>query len=156
MAVAYPPIAALVVLLLFYSLSALRADSLISRFASQSCMPSKSQHHGHFKQSLTPVILVRVQMSSTTKTLLTIKTSVQIHPHPFHIIGWAIFFGPIIILIPCLLLLELLILVLFNLSFVSHGIAAGTFDSCIYLLCSLDDSKGPPRYLLSFNTRSRR
>ncbi|KDR83071.1 hypothetical protein GALMADRAFT_238879 [Galerina marginata CBS 339.88] len=47
---------------------------------------------------------------------------VETHPHPFHILGWSIFFGPIIILIPCLLLLEILILVLFQLSSVFHGL----------------------------------
>jgi len=50
------------------------------------------------------------------------------HPHPFHITGWAIFFGPIIILIPCLLLLEILILLLFQLSSVPHGLTPGSIE----------------------------
>ena len=52
--------------------------------------------------------------------------AVRAHPHPFHLISWALFFGPIIILVPSLVILEIVILFLFNLSFMSHGLFAGT------------------------------
>ncbi|KAF8963023.1 hypothetical protein BDZ97DRAFT_1066886 [Flammula alnicola] len=64
----------------------------------------------------------------TFQSLFDACSFVAKHPHPFHIIGWSIFFGPIIILIPCLLLLEILILVLFNLSFVFHGMIPGSME----------------------------
>jgi len=54
------------------------------------------------------------------------SSSVKAHPHPIHIIFWSIFFGPIIILMPCLLVLELIILVLFNLNFITHGLLPGS------------------------------
>ncbi|PPQ77072.1 hypothetical protein CVT25_014885 [Psilocybe cyanescens] len=46
---------------------------------------------------------------------------VQHHPHPFHILGWAIFFGPIIVLVPCLVVVEIATIVLFHLGVVFHG-----------------------------------
>ena len=58
-------------------------------------------------------------------TLILICILVRDNPHPFHIAGWAIFFGPIILLVPCLLLLELLILSLFHLGSLLHGQAPG-------------------------------
>ncbi|KAF8157972.1 hypothetical protein B0H34DRAFT_657138 [Crassisporium funariophilum] len=54
--------------------------------------------------------------------------TVHAHPHPVHIICWSIFFGPIIILLPALLLLEIVILVLFNLSFITHGMLPGSLE----------------------------
>ena len=53
-------------------------------------------------------------------------SSVKAHPHPIHIIFWSMFFGPIIILMPCLLVLEVIILLLFNLNFITHGLLPGT------------------------------
>ena len=46
-----------------------------------------------------------------THILVPAFSSVKAHPHPIHIIFWSIFFGPIIILMPCLLVLEIIILV---------------------------------------------
>ena len=46
---------------------------------------------------------------------------IRVHPHPFHIVGWAIFFGPIILLLPGLLLLELWVLLGTYLSYFGHG-----------------------------------
>lgn len=51
----------------------------------------------------------------------------QSHPHPFHILGWAIFFGPIILLLPALVLLEVYILVLFYSTFLLHGFYTGVY-----------------------------
>jgi len=66
-------------------------------------------------------------MRTTTGTFSHL-VRVQRDVHPFHIIGWSIFFGPTIILVPCLLLLERLIHALFHLGFVFHGLAPGTFS----------------------------
>ena len=59
-------------------------------------------------------------------------SSVKAHPHPIHILFWSIFFGPIIILMPCLLVLEVTILVLFNLNFITHGLLPGTQNTCTF------------------------
>ncbi|KAH9480750.1 hypothetical protein JR316_0007350 [Psilocybe cubensis] len=56
-----------------------------------------------------------------SEALSTSYTFVQNHPHPFHILGWTVFFGPIIVLIPCLLLVELVIIVIFHLESFLHG-----------------------------------
>jgi hypothetical protein len=44
--------------------------------------------------------------------------------HPIHIIFWSIFFGPIIIFMPCLLrvVLEVIILALYNLNFITRSL----------------------------------
>ena len=64
----------------------------------------------------------------TLTTILQARpfSSVKAHPHPIHIIFWSIFFGPIIILMPCLLVLEIIILFLFHLNFITHGLLPGT------------------------------
>ncbi|KAF9483619.1 hypothetical protein BDN70DRAFT_873703 [Pholiota conissans] len=79
---------------------------------------------------LIPLLLHAFEISTswTFQALFDACHFVQIHPQPFQITGWAIFFGPIIILIPCLLLLELLILAVFNFSFVSHGFLLGSVE----------------------------
>ncbi|KAF9051589.1 hypothetical protein BJ165DRAFT_899683 [Panaeolus papilionaceus] len=53
---------------------------------------------------------------------------IRTHPTPFHAIAWAIFFGPIIVLLPCLLLLELLILFILYSSFLAHGAMPGSVE----------------------------
>lgn len=47
------------------------------------------------------------------------------HLHVVHIIALSIFFGPIIALLPFLLIHELVISLLFNLSFLMHGLVPG-------------------------------
>ncbi|PPR00753.1 hypothetical protein CVT24_000778 [Panaeolus cyanescens] len=54
---------------------------------------------------------------------------IRTHPTVFHAIAWSIFFGPIIVLVPCLLLLELLILSLLYLSFAAHGALPGSIEA---------------------------
>ncbi|KAJ3504285.1 hypothetical protein NLJ89_g8016 [Agrocybe chaxingu] len=67
-------------------------------------------------------------LSWTVQHLEDAYAFVQQHPHPFHILAWSIFFGPIIVLVPCLLLLELFILFLFHLSSITHGLAPGSVE----------------------------
>ncbi|KAF8074015.1 hypothetical protein FPV67DRAFT_781393 [Lyophyllum atratum] len=65
------------------------------------------------------------------------------HPHVVHIASFTIFFGPIVVLLPLLLLHELVIAVLFNLSFIMHGMLPGSVDDRYLALHSaLDDLKG--------------
>ncbi|GLB38698.1 hypothetical protein LshimejAT787_0505630 [Lyophyllum shimeji] len=65
------------------------------------------------------------------------------HPHVVHIASFSIFFGPIVILLPLLLFHELVIAVLFNLSFVMHGTLPGAMDDrYLALQSAFDDLKG--------------
>ena len=47
------------------------------------------------------------------------------HPHIVYLTCLSLFFGPVIILVPFLLLHEIAILLLFNLGFVTHGLIPG-------------------------------
>ncbi|PFH51217.1 hypothetical protein AMATHDRAFT_143136, partial [Amanita thiersii Skay4041] len=51
-----------------------------------------------------------------------------VHDHPYliHLITWFIFFGPLAIIFPLLLLYELCVAVLFHLTFLFHGLIPGT------------------------------
>ncbi|KJA14482.1 hypothetical protein HYPSUDRAFT_49105 [Hypholoma sublateritium FD-334 SS-4] len=78
-----------------------------------------------------PALFIRVFAISAAWTFHAFWSAccfVRDNPHPFHIVGWSIFFGPIILLVPCLLLLELLILSLFHLSSLLHGQAPGCME----------------------------
>ena len=77
------------------------------------------------------VSMFRLVNSVLTKKVLAI--SVKTYPIPFHITAWSIFFGPIIILVPLLLLLELLILGLLYLSFLSHGVYLGLSSFTLHI-----------------------
>ncbi|KAF8802567.1 hypothetical protein BYT27DRAFT_7196484 [Phlegmacium glaucopus] len=73
--------------------------------------------------------LVHITPPSLTWTSHTFSTAyafLRAHSHSIHIICWSIFFGPMIILLPCLLVLEIIILVLFNFNFITHGILPGS------------------------------
>ncbi|KAF9533000.1 hypothetical protein CPB83DRAFT_846758 [Crepidotus variabilis] len=59
---------------------------------------------------------------------------VEANPHPFHILAWSLFFGPIILLIPCLLILELTILILFYSGFAAHGLLPGSMEGRFHVL----------------------
>ncbi|KAF9564134.1 hypothetical protein CPC08DRAFT_760349 [Agrocybe pediades] len=63
-------------------------------------------------------------------------TFVETHPHPFHIIGWSIFFGPIIVLLPCLVLLELGVLLGMYASYLGHGLIPGSVEATFPTLLS--------------------
>ncbi|KAF8228798.1 hypothetical protein L208DRAFT_1289713 [Tricholoma matsutake] len=64
------------------------------------------------------------------------------HAHVIHIVSLSIFFGPIVALLPFLFLHELAISLLFNLSFVMHGLLPGTADSRYdWLRSTLDDTR---------------
>ncbi|KAF9013058.1 hypothetical protein BDQ17DRAFT_1270552 [Cyathus striatus] len=52
----------------------------------------------------------------------------HVHPHIVHILCWTIFFGPIVVLLPFLVLHELVFSIVFNLSFVSHGLIRGALE----------------------------
>ncbi|KAF9465321.1 hypothetical protein BDZ94DRAFT_1254258 [Collybia nuda] len=51
------------------------------------------------------------------------------HPHVVHIVSFSVFFGPIITLLPLLLIHELVIALLFNLTFLTHGLIPGSADA---------------------------
>ncbi|RDB20771.1 hypothetical protein Hypma_012299 [Hypsizygus marmoreus] len=57
------------------------------------------------------------------------QTLLTTHPHIIHLVAFSIFFGPIAALLPFLLLHELVISVVFHLSFMMHGFLPGTTDS---------------------------
>ncbi|TFK27602.1 hypothetical protein FA15DRAFT_692416 [Coprinopsis marcescibilis] len=52
----------------------------------------------------------------------------QNHPHIVYLASLSIFFGPIILLVPFLLLQEIGVLFAFNLSFASHGLIPGRVE----------------------------
>ncbi|KAG5726575.1 hypothetical protein E4T56_gene4670 [Termitomyces sp. T112] len=65
------------------------------------------------------------------------------HTHIVHLVSLSIFFGPIAVLIPLLFLHELVVSILFNLSFIFHGLLPGTVDDhYLYLSSIFDDLKG--------------
>jgi len=76
---------------------------------------------------LVPSINLWIKPSAawSSNGFLTAYGFLKAHPHPLHIIFWSIFFGPIILLMPCLLILEIIILVLFHLNFITHGLLPG-------------------------------
>lgn len=51
---------------------------------------------------------------------------VHTHIYFMHILAWSIFFGPIIILVPSLLIHEILIITAHNCTFFFHGLVSGT------------------------------
>ncbi|TFK34768.1 hypothetical protein BDQ12DRAFT_689164 [Crucibulum laeve] len=67
------------------------------------------------------------------------------HPHPLLLLLWTLFFGPIIFLLPFLLLQEVVFLVLFNASMVCHGLRRGSLTEQYTSLHSLlsEDYKEP-------------
>ncbi|KAF5317561.1 hypothetical protein D9619_013129 [Psilocybe cf. subviscida] len=73
----------------------------------------------------------------TFHVLYIVVAFVQSHPFSFHILGWTIFFGPIILLLPALLLLEMFILMLFYSTFLLHGFHTGM---CNFFLRDLSKS----------------
>jgi len=73
-------------------------------------------------------------LALTVKTLRDAYTFVKTNPYPFHIIAWSIFFGPIAILIPSLLFLELAILFLFYASFLCHGFRLDSLEDRFHSL----------------------
>jgi len=72
--------------------------------------------------------IFEIPVAGTFQAISDAYFFLQQHPHPFHVTGWSIFFGPIIVLVPCLLLLEILILILFHLGFVFHGLIPGSIE----------------------------
>jgi hypothetical protein len=54
------------------------------------------------------------------------KLLAHIHVYFVHILAWSLFFGPIIILVPSLLIHEILIVAAHNFTFFFHGLLPGT------------------------------
>ncbi|KAF9451133.1 hypothetical protein P691DRAFT_663917, partial [Macrolepiota fuliginosa MF-IS2] len=82
-----------------------------------------------------------------------IDTSI-VHAHLFlaHVLAWSIFFGPIIILVPFLLMHEILIIMVHNLTYTFHGLLPGSLpDQYETLRLSLLDTR---ESLFSFVDRS--
>ncbi|KAK2463372.1 hypothetical protein APHAL10511_004598 [Amanita phalloides] len=57
---------------------------------------------------------------------------VRNYPHPVHLTAWLIFFGPLAIICPLLLLYEAFIAIIFQLTFLFHGLIPGSVEE-IYL-----------------------
>lgn len=64
----------------------------------------------------------------TVKAFYAACDFLHAHPHSIYLISLSIFFGPIIVLLPLLLIYEIGVLLLFNLSFVSHGSLPGAVE----------------------------
>ncbi|KAG6813010.1 hypothetical protein H0H92_014748 [Tricholoma furcatifolium] len=59
-----------------------------------------------------------------------------------HVVSFAVFIGPIAILIPLLLLHELVVAILFHMNFIFHGLRGPVDDHYLYLTSVFDDVKG--------------
>ncbi|KIL66937.1 hypothetical protein M378DRAFT_160274 [Amanita muscaria Koide BX008] len=66
---------------------------------------------------------------------------VKNYPHPVHVTAWLIFFGPLAILCPLLLLYEVSIAIAFNTIFIFHGLIPGTLEKYLELREATDDAK---------------
>jgi len=53
---------------------------------------------------------------------------VRHYPHPVHVTAWLIFFGPLAIICPLLLLYEACIAITFNMIFFFHGLIPGSIE----------------------------
>lgn len=83
--------------------------------------------NGRCKPSTLPTICVGPWLINSLKRWWKpFVFSVKTHAHVIHIVSLSIFFGPIVALLPFLFLHELAISLLFNLSFVMHGLLPGT------------------------------
>jgi len=77
-----------------------------------------------------------------TYTLNVATYTIKNYPHFIHITAWLIFFGPLAILCPLLLLYEASIAIAFNAIFIFHGLIPGTLEkNYVELRDATDDAR---------------
>ncbi|KAF8739510.1 hypothetical protein AX14_009292 [Amanita brunnescens Koide BX004] len=86
--------------------------------------------------------IVTLLLDWPTTSFELVAYIVRQYPHPVHVTAWLIFFGPLAIICPILLLYEVCIAIIFNLTFFFHGLIPGSVErNYLELRERTDDAK---------------
>jgi len=86
--------------------------------------------------------LLSLPLDWPTHSLNVAAYTIKNYPHAIHIAAWLIFFGPLCILCPLLLLYEASIAIAFNAIFIFHGLIPGTLEkNYVDLRDATDDAR---------------